>query len=72
VRLHDLVLDVAADDHASDVLDLLAHHVRERADRLLQVSHLTLHLLDSPDVEVLLLEEGLDVLLLVRLQLVHG
>ena len=72
VRLHDLVLDVAVDDHATDVLDLFAHDVCERADRLLQVGHLPLHRLDRADVEVLLLEEGLDVLLLVRFQLVHG
>ena len=72
MRLHDLVLDVAVDDDATDVLDLFADDVCERADRLLQVGHLPLHRLDRADVEVLLLEEGLDVLLLVRFQFVHG
>ncbi len=71
MRLQDLVLDVARDDHASDVFDLFADDVGQCADSVLEIRDLPLHGLDSPYVKVLFLKEGLDVLRLVRLQLVH-
>lgn len=71
MRLHDLVLDVSRDDHASDVFDLFADDVGQCADSVLEIHDLPLHGLDSAYVKVLFLKEGLDVLRLVRLQLVH-
>ena len=71
MRLHDLILDIAIYDNSSDMFDLFTDDIGECTNRLLEVGYLSLHGLNCADVEVFFLEKGLDVLFLVRLQLVY-